>query len=68
MSDEEILTILKFHRLSLSINDFSKLVPYITIDEVKIDEYNNNILKMHIISKEGNKIKCWVNIIDVEKV
>lgn len=68
MSDDEILTILKFHRLSLSISDFSKLVPYIIINEIKIDEYNHNTLKMHIISKEGNRIKCWVDIIDVEKV
>lgn len=60
MSDEEILTVIKFHGFCLNIKDFERLSSFVYIDEIK--SHTDNAFKAHIISKQGNTLKHWLAI------
>ena len=64
MSDDEILGILKFLNLKMTIEQFNKICKYVQIDYIFFD--TDEDFKIHISSKNTNKIKCNIKILDFE--
>ncbi len=64
MSDDEILGILKFLNLEMTINQFNKICKYVQVDYMFFD--TDETFKVHISSQNTNKIKCNIKILDFE--
>ena len=65
MSDEEILKILKFLNLEMTANQFNKICKYIQVDYIFFD--SDDTFKIHISSKDTNRINCNITISDYER-
>ena len=64
MKDDEILKILKFLSLKMTVEQFNKICKYIQVDYMFFD--TDESFKIHISSKNTNKISCNVTILDFE--
>lgn len=61
MSDEDILKIIMFLKLEVTLEQFNKIIEYLNIDKIFIDI--DDKLKVHVTSKNSNKIKCNITLI-----
>lgn len=64
MSDDEILKILEFLNLKMTMEQFNKICKYIQVDYIFFD--SDETFKIHISSKETERIKCNITILDIE--
>ncbi len=64
MSDDEILKILNFLNLKMTMEQFNKICKYVQVDYIFFDTDEN--FKIHISSKETTRIKCNITILDLE--
>lgn len=62
MDDEEILKVLKFLDLEMTILQFNKIVKYVQVDFLHLEDNN---FYVHISSRNSNRIKCQIRIVDI---
>lgn len=65
MNDDEILAIIMFLKLKMTMEQFNGICKYITVDYISYD--TDGTFMIHISSRITDKIKCNIKIIDVER-